>query len=322
LISRRYKYGVAMGNLNLPISCAEEAIRYATEITFCPTNSGITPIPTIMLLNSTTRKIIREAGKAGLRVIKLIPGGTSTNSLGGVRLADLEKKYHLFEEMERWRIISSNHCELIADPKTGKLIHWQEREQRGIPFFEPIIRKFPGIKFIFEHLSTKMLADFVFDSPSNVAGTITSHHPKIIWKDVIAAPRAKKILHPHNYCLPMAKTAADQKAITKAMVSGNPKFFAGSDMAAHPIQDKKLPDPKAGIFNPYAIEDYVEVFERNNALDKLEKFLSVYGPEFYDLPVPEEIIEIVKENWTVPKVLEGVIIPFQAGTQKTWKVMV
>jgi dihydroorotase len=322
LISRRYKYGVAMGNLKKPISNATEAIRYANNITYCSTNAGIQPIPTIMFLNSTTRKIIREAGKAGIKVIKLISGGTSTNSSGGVPLIDLEKKQGLFEEMEKWEMISSNHCELVFDPKTGNTIHWQEREERGIQFFEPIVRKFPGVKFVFEHLSTRELVDFVLGTPSNVAGTITPQHLKLIWKNVIASPRAKEVLFPHNYCLPMAKTITDRKAVTRAAISGNRKFFAGSDIALHLPEFKRLIDPRAGVFDPFAIEDYTEVFEENNAPDKLENFLSVYGPEYYGLEAPEETIEIVKENWIVPPVLEGIIVPFGANTRKTWKVLV
>lgn len=321
MISRRYKYGIAMGNLEPPISCATEAITYSGEIRQCPTNSGIVPIPTIMFLNNTTKETIREAARAGIRIIKLISSGTSTNSFGGVPLIDLEKKQDLFEEMEKWRMFFSFHCELAVDPKTGKPIHWQEREKLGIPFFEYIIRKFPGIKFIFEHLSSKEAVDFVSYSPDNLAATITSHHPKLTWKDVISAPRSKRILSPHNYCLPMAKTIADQMAIIAAMTSGNPKFFAGSDMALHWPEFKGLIDPRAGIFNPYAIEDYFEIFEQEDALDKAEDFLSVFGPTYYELEIPEETIELRKESWIVPAVLEGGIIPFGANTEKTWRVM-
>jgi dihydroorotase len=322
LISRRYKYGVAMGNLEKPISCAAESINYADEIIHCPTNYGMQPIPTIMFLNSTTRRIIREAGQAGIKVMKLISGGTSTNSAGGVPLTDLEKKQDCFEEMEKWRMIFSVHCELAIDPTTGKEIHWQEREARGLQFLEPLIHKFPGIRFMLEHLSTKLLVDFILDSQPGVAATITSQHLKLTWKDVISAPRAKRILFPHNYCLPMAKTIVDQKSLVGAAISGNPKFFAGSDMALHRPEFKTLINPKAGVFNPYSIEDYADTFNQNCALDKLNNFLSVYGPNYYELEVPTETIELVKEPWTVPATLEGGIVPFGANTRKEWKVLV
>lgn len=318
LRSNFYGRVVAMGNLSHPIITNLDVIRYSWKIEDC--SPLFEPIMTIMLVNSTSPQIIRAASDSA-KVLKLIPGGTSTNSESGVRLEDLEKYYPILKEAEEEKMIFSGHWELINDPKTGKEIHELERETAAIPYLKKVVKAFPRLRIIVEHASTREMIEFVKNAPANVAATLTAHHALLTYNKV--CDKKEKIINPHIYCKPIAKLARDRRAVIEAMLSDNPKFFFGSDSAPHPPEKKKLPNPQAGIFTPgeIAIPLLAEIFDNYGELEKFKRggFTSGFGAKFYGLP-PNENSTLKREKWTVPKKYEG-IVSFWAGHELNYKIL-
>jgi dihydroorotase len=184
----------------------------------------------------------------------------------------------------------------------------------------PLLKNFPALKVVFEHITTQDAADFVTESPSNVAATITAHHLLMNRNDMF-----KGGIQPHHYCLPILKREEHRIALVKAAISGNVKFFLGTDSAPHAKHTKEAACGCAGMYTAHtAMELYTEAFENANALDKLEGFASFYGADFYDLPRNTEQITLVKESWKVPESLpfDGVdLVPLRAGQTISWKML-
>jgi len=314
--SKVFSRAIVMGNLSKPIVTAEDALKYQRRIS--QAGSGFTPIMTIMFVNATTPEIVQEAYNAGIRHLKLIPGGTSTNSAEGVRLADLEKHYDVLEEAQRLGMAFLGHWELNADPDTGRSILEINREERAIPFLRKVIEQFPNLRIMVEHITTKEMVELVREAGPNVGATITAHHLRITRADVIDV--MGRFINPHNYCKPVAKDPDDREALIAAAISGNDKFSFGSDSAPHPQTDKRCADPKAGIFSaPVALPSVAQVFEENKALNRLKGFVSEIGPKFYGSPQAEGTIILIKDPWTVPNEIGGVV-PFMAGQTLPWRV--
>jgi dihydroorotase len=184
----------------------------------------------------------------------------------------------------------------------------------------PLLKKFPALKIVFEHITTKDAADFVMQSPSNVAATITVHHLLMNRNDMF-----KGGIQPHHYCLPILKREEHRVALVKAAISGNPKFFLGTDSAPHAKHTKEAACGCAGMYTARtAMELYAEVFAAANALDKLEGFASFYGADFYGLPRNKERITLIKESWKVPGSLPydgDVLVPLRAEQMVEWKIL-
>jgi dihydroorotase len=185
----------------------------------------------------------------------------------------------------------------------------------------PLLKKYPALKIVFEHITTKDAADFVMNAPSNIAATITAHHLLMNRNDMF-----KGGIQPHHYCLPILKREEHRVALVKAATSGNPKFFLGTDSAPHAKHTKEAACGCAGMYTAHAaIELYAEVFEAAGALDKLECFASFYGADFYGLPRNTEQITLVKESWLVPESLPfdgaDVLVPLRAGQVLQWKLI-
>ena len=178
---------------------------------------------------------------------------------------------------------------------------------------EFIVNKFPGLRIVLEHISTKEAVEFVYDH-ENVYATITPQHLTLNRNDIFDGG-----IHPHLYCLPILKRKTDQEELVKAALSGNNKFFLGTDNAPHLEENKLTCCGCAGIFNsPVAIELVTQIFEENNSLYNLEKFISTNGADFYNLAYNEEYIEIKKEVWKVPEKYSNVV-PLYAGKTINWK---
>jgi dihydroorotase len=183
----------------------------------------------------------------------------------------------------------------------------------------PLARDLPGLKIVFEHITTHQAVQFVMAGGPNIAATITPQHLHINRNAMLVGG-----IRPHAYCLPVAKREEHRLALRKAAVSGSPKFFLGTDSAPHSVAAKESACGCAGIFGaPYAIESYAAVFDAESALDKLEGFASEYGPRFYGLPLNEGTITLTRDAHLIPDHVDAngtPIVPFHAGEELGWRL--
>jgi dihydroorotase len=244
---------------------------------------------------------------------KLYPANATTNSAFGV--TDVRNIYPAFERMQAIGMVLCVHGE-VTDPDVDVF----DREAVFIErVLSRVVRDFPELRIVFEHVTTADAVDFVMAAGPNVAATVTPQH-LIINRNAIFAGG----LRPHAYCLPVAKREEHRLAVRKAATSGSPKFFLGTDSAPHPRGAKESSCGCAGIFNaPFALESYASVFEEDGALDRLEAFASVNGATFYGLPLNEGTVTLERIDDAVPdKVEHGAIelVPFHAGERLGWRM--
>jgi len=252
-----------------------------------------------------TPEDIRAFKKAGAYTGKYYPQGATTNSEGGD--TQWEGCYPVFQAMEEEGIILSLHGE---EPESYSL----DREKDFLPKLDDLARRFPRLKVILEHVSSAEGVEKILSLPENFAATITAHHLKYTLDNVIGGGA-----NVHLFCKPVVKSPADRAAVRKAAFSGNPKFFFGSDSAPHLREKKEKGAAAAGIYSiPVAVPVVVGEFEKGGALDRVEDFLSRFGAEFYGLPLNEERITLVREEWTVPGEYHGVV-PMMAQRKVYWK---
>jgi dihydroorotase len=179
-----------------------------------------------------------------------------------------------------------------------------------------LVRDFPALKIVLEHITTKQAADFVADAPATVAATITPQHLHLNRNALFQGG-----LRPHAFCLPVVKREEHRLAVRKAAVSGSPKFFLGTDSAPHAREAKESACGCAGIFNaPFALESYAQVFEEEGALDRFEGFASEHGPGFYGLPLNDGTLTLDRSDQTVPNMIDG-LVPFHAGETLRWRLI-
>lgn len=314
--ARQFARAIVMPNLRPPVTTTNSAIAYRQRILEAlPVGMAFEPLMTLYLTDNTPAEEITHAKASGIvHGVKLYPAGATTNSDSGV--TSLDKCAIALEAMEKLGVPLLVHAEV-----TDSDVDVFDRER---VFIErnmiPLVKKFPALKVVFEHITTKDAADFVFEASSNVAATITAHHLLMNRNDMF-----KGGLQPHHYCLPILKREAHRVALVKAATSGNPKFFLGTDSAPHAKHTKEAACGCAGLYTARtAMELYAEAFETANALDKLEGFASFYGADFYGLPRNSDQITLVKESWKVPDSLPydgDVLVPLRAGQMINWKVM-
>jgi dihydroorotase len=239
---------------------------------------------------------------------KLYPAGATTNSASGV--TDIANIYPVLERMERIGMVLCIHGE-VTDPDVDVF----DREAVFIDrVLKGMVRDFPALKIVFEHITTAEAAAFVEGSGESVAATVTPQH-LIINRNALFAGG----LRPHAYCLPVAKREQHRIAVRKAATSGSRKFFLGTDSAPHSREAKESSCGCAGIFNaPYALESYLQVFEEEGAIDKFESFASLNGPNFYGLPINEETVTLEKVEQDVPDQIRD-LVPFLAGETLSWR---
>lgn len=328
--SAYYEYVVAMGNTKQPIITGDDAVSYYQEIK--KRKPKFKPLMTIMLTNETTVETVRDAYAKGVRIVKLIPAGTSTNSKAGVKLYRLKEKYDVFREIVRLGMIFSIHVELIVDPATGKEIHPLEREARGIPYLAQLIKDFPDLYITVEHASTRALINFVKSCSLRVRATLTLHHATHTYE--MGLYKNGKVKNGFFHCLPCLKLYDDMIAVREAMVSDDEHFLFGDDDAPHYNWTKK--DPKtapAGISTPSIVTYPVVVnfFVNSGKLENLPAFTTRRAIDHYGRILNNNTrlcdinligwpkIKIVRRNWTVAESYND-IVPLFAGQTLPWQI--
>lgn len=313
--ARCFQRAIVMPNLVPPITNAEMVNDYRSRILAAkPQNSTFEPLMTLYLTNQTTKQDIADAKAAGAVAAKLYPAGATTNSDAAVSMID--GLFPIFEEMQNQGILLLIHGEV-----TDAHIDIFDREKEFIDQnLTRIVDQFPGLKIVFEHITTKDAAEFVLAASDNVAATITPQHLLLNRNDLLVGG-----VKPHNYCLPVLKRNIHQQALREVVASGSAKFFLGTDSAPHEKSKKENACGCAGCYSAWsAIELYTHVFDELGALDKLEGFASHYGADFYGLPRNTDTITLVKEDWTIPSEITlpngEPIVPFFAGQNCTWKL--
>lgn len=314
MAAKQFKRVIVMPNLNPPVTEAKGLEEYRQRINqHMPSSSRFTPLMILYLKDNTTQNIIKQAKEeADLFACKLYPAGVTTHSQAGV--TQLEKLYPALEAMEALGVPLLIHGE-VNDPEVDVF----DRERFFIErHLGTLLTRFPHLKIVLEHITTQEAVEFVKQGPHTLAATITPQH-LLLNRNALFT----KGIQPHHYCLPILKRKTHQTALIKAVISGNPKFFIGTDSAPHPQSQKESACGCAGIFSHHAaIEIYAQIFEQHDALDKLEGFASKFGPDFYGLPYNKEKLILQKQNWTVPeKIAFGneTLIPFLATQSLSWQ---
>ncbi|WP_415718002.1 dihydroorotase [Maridesulfovibrio sp.] len=309
---------IVMPNLVPPVTTAEQAEEYRRRIIKArPKNSKFIPLMTCYLTESTSVEGIRAAyAVKAFHAVKLFPAGATTNSDEGV--IDINQVYPVLEAMQEIGMPLSVHGEVV-DPRVDIF----DREEAFIErVLEPLRKDLPELKIVFEHLTSKAGVDYVFEQDENMVATITPHHMLLTRNDLFNGG-----MNPYMYCLPVAKSFADYEAVRKAAVSGDPRFFLGTDSAPHPSRAKERAGAAAGIFNaPTSIGYVAQVFEELSALDKLEGFTSIYGARFYGLSPNGSTITLAKRaepvemDWQI-KVGGDVVKIFKPDTPLYWDLV-
>ncbi|PHS39456.1 MAG: dihydroorotase [Robiginitomaculum sp.] len=311
--ARQFGRAIIMPNLAPPITSAQAAREYRTRILAAVDEKhDFTPLMTCYLTDNIDPKEIEAGFAQGVfTACKLYPAGATTNSDHGV--TDIQNIYPVLETMQRIGMPLLIHGEV-----TDADIDIFDREAVFIErVMSKIIKDFPALKTVFEHITTKQAVDFVQESGANIAATITPHHLVYNRSAIFAGG-----INPHLYCLPIAKRELHRLALRKAATSGSSKFFLGTDSAPHSVEAKQSACGCAGVFNaPYALESYAATFDQENALDKLEGFASLHGPHFYGLEPNKCKIVLERTNIEIPKTLDIMdtqIIPFHGGEVLGW----
>lgn len=314
--ARQFARAIVMPNLRPPVTTTELAATYRQRVLRAlPQGMRFEPLMTLYLTDNTSADEIKKAKASGfIHGVKLYPAGATTNSDSGV--TDLLKCNTALEAMQAVGMPLLVHAEV-----TDADVDVFDREKVFIDrHMAPLVKRFPALKVVFEHITTKDAADFVLGAPANVAATITAHHLLMNRNDMF-----KGGIRPHHYCLPVLKREEHRQALVKVAISGNAKFFLGTDSAPHAKHSKEAACGCAGVYTAHAaIELYAEAFEAANALDRLEAFASFYGADFYGLPRNADKITLQKASWLVPNELpmgDDSLVPLRAGQQVHWKLL-
>ena len=314
--AHRFARAIVMPNLRPPITTTALAAAYRERILLAlPSGLRFEPLMTLYLTDKTAPEEIARAQASGfVRGVKLYPAGATTNSDSGV--TDIAKCYPTLEAMERHGMPLLVHAE-VTDAEVDVF----DREKVFIDrHMAPLIARFPGLRVVFEHITTRDAAQFVAEAPATVGATITVHHLLMNRNALFTGG-----MRPHHYCLPVLKREEHRQALLAAAVSGNPKFFLGTDSAPHAKSAKESACGCAGMYTAHAaIELYAEAFEAAGALERLEAFASFHGADFYGLPRNADSITLEKQSWTVPDALplaDDVVVPLRAGGQVHWRLL-
>ncbi|MBM4208744.1 MAG: dihydroorotase [Gammaproteobacteria bacterium] len=313
--ARQFARAIIMPNLKPPVITVAQALAYREEIlSAVPEGCDFTPLMTLYLTAATPINEIKLAAEnEHIHAFKLYPAGATTHSDAGV--ADIKAAYPLFAAMEQYGIPILLHGE-VTDPECDIFDREKEFIER---YLTGMVNNFPALKIVFEHATTQEAVDFVAAARENIAATITPQHLLYNRNAILAGG-----IRPHYYCLPVLKREQHRLALMKAAMSGNPKFFLGTDSAPHLTHLKENACGCAGCFSaPVALELYAEAFESANALDKLEAFASHFGADFYGLPRNSGSITLQKQSHTVPQfcgTTDISITPLKANETLAWQV--
>ncbi|MCT2559834.1 dihydroorotase [Tsuneonella sp. YG55] len=314
--ARQFARAIVMPNLSPPVTTTDAARAYRERILAAvPDGLSFEPLMTAYLTDSTDpADLARGKAEGVLTAAKLYPANATTNSAHGV--TDIAHLAPVFAAMEEAGLLLCIHGEVTTSD-----IDVFDREAVFIErHLSRIVRDFPGLKVVLEHITTSEGVAFVEAAGPNVAGTITPQHLHINRNAMLVGG-----IRPHAYCLPVAKREEHRLALRKAATSGSGKFFLGTDSAPHARHDKESACGCAGIFNaPFALESYVTVFDEEDALDRFEQFASLAGPAFYGLPVNEETVTLRRGDAAVPETIEAggtAVVPFHAGETLSWRLV-
>ncbi len=316
-MARYFGRAIVMPNLSPPAVTVAQALAYRARIiqAMQALPRQFEPLMTLYLTDQTDANEIHLAAKTeGVYAVKFYPAGATTNSAAGVN--KLEALYPTLAAMEEADLPLLVHGEV-----TDHEIDIFDREKVFIDrHLAPITQRFPALRVVLEHITTSDSVDFVNASADNVAATITVHHLLFNRNDMLVGG-----IRPHYYCLPILKRHSHQQALQAAAVSGNPKFFLGTDSAPHSTASKESSCGCAGVYSAHAaIELYAEVFEQLQALDKLEAFASHFGADFYRLPRNTDTITLRKKSWKVPAQYPlgtSALTPLRASQTVDWQVV-
>ena len=313
--ARRFARAIVMPNLRPPITTTAQAQAYRDRvIAALPAGRAFEPLMTLYLTDNTPADEIRRAKASGIvHAVKLYPAGATTNSDSGV--TDIERCHGAIEALAETGMPLLIHGE-VTDIRVDVF----DREHVFIDrTLAPLVRRFPHLKIVFEHITTTQAAQFVRAAPANVGATITAHHLLLNRNALFQGG-----LRPHHYCLPVLKREEHRAALVEAATSGNPKFFLGTDSAPHARHTKETDCGCAGVYTAHAaIELYAEAFEAAGALDRLEAFASFHGADFYGLPRNTGKITLEKRAWKVPQALPygaHTLVPLRADSSVSWSL--
>lgn len=313
--ARRFGRAIIMPNLVPPVRTTQDARCYRQRVMAAvPAGSKFTPLMTLYLTDTTPPAEIALAIESGhVFAVKMYPAGATTNSDSGV--TDLENVSETLEAMA-----GAGMPLLIHGEVTDRSVDVFDRERAFIDtVLEPLVRRYPELKIVFEHITTSHAVEFVQMAPATVAATITAHHLLDSRNALFDGG-----LRPHHYCLPVLKRESHRLALIEAATGGDQKFFLGTDSAPHPRSVKEAACGCAGIYTAAAgIELYAEAFDAAGALDRLEAFASLHGPSFYGLEPNTETLTLVREPWVVPDALPLAgesLVPYRAGCELAWAI--
>lgn len=299
---------LVMPNTIPPVSDGKSVEEYRNIILSATLGSpGLHPLMTFKLLPGMGAQTVADCHKAGVVAGKYYPSGATTNSSDGPRSE--EEAADAISEMERRGIILSIHGEAPDAPSF-------ERERAFLPTLERIMSRWPRLRIVLEHVSTKSALDFVLGAPDTLVATITAHHLLFTIDDMVGGG-----LNPHLFCKPIIKSAEDRAALRTAVFNGTPKIFFGSDSAPHARQSKEKAMSPGGVYSsPTAIQALVGLFEAEACLSRLPGFLASFGATFYGFSQSGESIVLKKIPWKVPEEMDG-CVPMCAGMTLEWQVL-
>lgn len=313
--ARQFARAIVMPNLKPPVTNVALASAYRERILAAlPKGSTFEPLMTLYLTDMTSAADIAAARVSGfVHAVKYYPAGATTNSDAGVTRMD--RAFSALEAMEKHGLPLLVHGESTAP---GVDVFDRERSFIDTVLVE-IRNRFPALRLVFEHITTREAAHYVAQAPDNVAATITAHHLLYNRNALFQGG-----IRPHYYCLPILKREEHRQALVAAATSGSPKFFLGTDSAPHARGLKEHACGCAGCYTAHAaLELYAEAFDAAGALDKLEGFASFHGADFYGLPRNHGKIVLKRAAWTPPAEYafgDETVVPLRAGEPLQWKV--
>jgi dihydroorotase len=313
----QFARAIVMPNLRPPITTAAQALAYRERILAARPPDGpgsdFQPLMTLYLTDNTPPDEIKRARDAGVVALKLYPAGATTNSDAGV--TDLRNAYATLEAMQREGLLLLVHGEV-----TDAAVDVFDREAAFIDrVMRPLRAAMPELKVVFEHITTQEAAQYVADSDRYTAATLTPQHLLYNRNALFTGG-----LRPHYYCLPVLKRETHRQALLKAVASGSPKFFLGTDSAPHAAPLKEASVCGAGCFTAVsALELYAEAFEAIGALDKLNAFAGHHGPDFYGLPRNSGTVTLKRQPWALPEAVafgDAQLKPLRGGDTLNWRL--
>jgi dihydroorotase len=314
--ARQFARAIVMPNLVPPVTTTASAHAYRERILAALTeDKAFTPLMTCYLTDTTDPQELARGWEEGIfAAVKLYPAHATTNSASGV--TDYGRVMPVLEHMAELGMPLLVHGE-ATEPEVDVF----DREAVFIErVLDPLRHRLPELRIVLEHITTQEAVDYVGSAGPNLAATITAHHLTINRNAIFAGG-----IRPHLYCLPIAKREKHRQALRRAATSGNPGFFLGTDSAPHTVAAKETACGCAGVFTaPCALEIYAEVFEEEDALDRLEGFAALNGPAFYRLPVNGTLVTLRREPHRVPEHIggnENAVIPYRAGETLRWRLM-